>query len=92
VGGEIGRHAGREINRCFAGQCSVGRPANPGLAVGGGTGPNGYEVPRTAPMPQVVYGNRCATPVGAYFGPINPVGMPCGAMTPYGFYEGRVIF
>jgi hypothetical protein len=52
----------------------------------------GEAAPQASPAPPPpVMGNRCATPVGAYFGPFNPVGMPCGANTPYGFYSGTVI-
>jgi hypothetical protein len=36
-------------------------------------------------------GNRCATRVGAFFGPWNPVGAPCSAATPYGYAPGVVI-
>jgi lipoprotein-anchoring transpeptidase ErfK/SrfK len=36
-------------------------------------------------------GNWCATPVGAYPGPFNPVGLRCFANTPYGRYIGNVV-
>src|SRR6266436_1081785 len=77
------------------------RPFNPGLAdladgVHKGLGnpldqlnpirPGGGFASAQGPAPGPVMGNRCATPVGAYWGPFNPVGMACGANTPYGFF------
>ena len=55
---------------------------------------NGFQ-PAPAPAPQApqgpVLGNWCATPVGAYIGPFNPVGTTCGAYTPHGFFYGTVV-
>ena len=43
------------------------------------------------PAPAPVLGNVCVTPVGAYSGPWNPVGMPCSVQTPGGFVWGQVM-
>jgi lipoprotein-anchoring transpeptidase ErfK/SrfK len=45
------------------------------------------------PSPEITarLGNLCATPVGAYPGPFNPVGLRCFANTPYGRYIGNIV-
>lgn len=54
---------------------------------------DGGAAPRPPAMPMVpppVFGNACMTPVGVYFGPMNPLGTPCVANTPYGPALGSV--
>jgi hypothetical protein len=48
--------------------------------------------PATSPQATVpVMGNRCATDVGAFLGPWNPVGSSCSAVTAWGYASGIVI-
>ncbi len=50
--------------------------------------------PAQPPAPQFAprLGNFCATPQGVFGpGPLNPVGMPCHAPTPWGVFFGQVI-
>ena len=64
----------------------AGLPAqNAGMPSGGGF------VPRNNGSIGPVFGNACATPVGVFFGPMNPVGMPCNATTPFGLAFGTVV-
>jgi hypothetical protein len=46
---------------------------------------NAWDNPIGRPAaPPMAMGNRCATNVGAFYGPWNPVGTPCSAMTAWG--------
>src|SRR5262249_31519431 len=60
--------------------------------IGAPAAPAPIAAPPVLPMPPVALGNRCATPAGVFGpGPLNPVGAPCQAMTPFGLQVGQVI-
>jgi hypothetical protein len=65
----------------------LGSPLNQFNPMQGG----GFQAAGPPPVPQVRFGNVCATNVGAFPGPANPVGMQCFASTPYGMVPGVVM-
>jgi len=88
--------AGRALEGAWALQRSGvlnGIPSGPmGMPPQGGQmlSPGGFSEGGNG-FPGPVLGNACATPVGVFYGPLNPVGMPCNANTPFGPAFGRVI-
>ncbi|MFG1342493.1 hypothetical protein [Xanthobacter autotrophicus] len=65
----------------------------------GGMGSPGVGMPQPIPPAQSYpplwaangnFGNVCYTQAGAFPGPMNPIGMPCMAMTPWGGVPGTV--
>lgn len=66
----------------------MGAPGAPGMGMP-------QPIPLAQPLPPVSpaswnFGNVCYTQAGAFPGPINPIGMQCAAMTPWGMVPGIV--